>query len=77
MKRIIILITLFLITGCSVVDGTLDVINFTADIITPNETKTKDNIKVICDSDSVGIQWEGKTCLKLSDNTYKWMENIK
>lgn len=47
------------LTGCAALGGI-------ADIIYPEPVP-------VCDSESVGAEHDGMQCLKLSDDTYRWV----
>lgn len=47
------------LTGCAALGGI-------ADILSPEPVP-------VCDSESVGAEHDGMQCLKLSDDTYRWV----
>jgi hypothetical protein len=50
------------LTGCAAIEITGDI----ADILFPEEPVP------VCDSQSVGAQYQGNICLKYSDNNFRW-----
>jgi len=55
------LLLIVTLSGCSTLEATSDIL----DIL-------YDDPEAVCDSESVGLQWKGETCLKYSDGTYRW-----
>jgi hypothetical protein len=70
MKRIAGMLLLLLFTGCTGYwsASPLDVIDA---ILSDPEPEP------VCDAESVGVQWEGKVCLKYSDGSYNWRNLYK
>jgi len=58
MKKLIVLFSCFLVTGCAT---TLEILDTLVDDPAP-----------VCDKESVGVEFHGKTCLKYADGSYRW-----
>ena len=61
-KYILILLIAFVLPSCANLDSTLEVMEV---LLTEEPT-------VVCDKESVGVVYENKMCVKLSDNSYVW-----
>ena len=61
MKKIIVLLMVFLLSGCAETFAILDIFTTPAPI-------------PVCDKDSAGTNYKGKQCLKYSDGNYRWAE---
>lgn len=62
MRKLIWIALAFCLSGCSFFSATYEVL----DVI------YSDDPKAVCDKDTVGVTYEGKTCLKLEDKSYAW-----
>lgn len=62
MKKIAITVLILLLSGCAETMAVLDILV----LLRP---------KPVCDKDSAGTVWQGRTCLKFSDGYYYWETN--
>lgn len=61
MKRVFVVLTMVaLLSGCAETMAILDVMT------------DKPKPVPVCDASTVGVQHEGKTCLKYDDGAYRW-----
>ena len=61
MKKIFVLLTVMFLAGCAALQTTSEILDVLYDDPEP-----------VCDSESVGLEWKGEVCLKLSEGSYEW-----
>jgi hypothetical protein len=67
MRELLLVITVLALSGCAVLDTTTEIIE---DIIPEDPVP-------VCEQGTAGSQWDGQTCLKFSDGTYRWVPGRK
>lgn len=65
MNRVLITLLILCLPGCASLNSALDVLDLYGELTAPVP---------VCDAESVGLNMDGKTCLKYSDGTYQWFE---
>lgn len=60
-RKWVALATMIFLSGCSTMQTAADIL----DILVPDPVP-------VCDKESIGVEVEGKQCIKLSDDTYVW-----
>ena len=68
-KLFIIMLMALAMAGCSTLNDTLDVTNDILGIFYDDPVPA-----AICDKDTAGTEWNGRTCLKTGANSYQWVK---
>jgi len=64
MKKLLLIVCVLVLAGCAELGTAIDI----AGVIL-NDPKP---IAPVCGPDTVGVSYQGETCLKWTDGTYRW-----